>query len=699
MQTRPGHVDTFGVTILEDGSAIVRLWAPHADKVEFCVVTGDEHQGFIETRHLLEQNEHNVHSITVAGVGSGTRYGFRVHGPWDPHNGMRFNPNKFLLDPYARAIIGQLRNDPAIFDHAIDDPSSMSTLDSRDFVPHGVTACSDFDWQGDLPLHHPWDQTVIYEAHVKGLTYLHPSVPEPEKGTFRGIACKEVIDHLQHIGVTAIELLPVQHFVDETHLLETGLTNYWGYNTIGFFAPHAEYASSAGNQIDDFKYMVKQLHVAGIEVILDVVYNHCAEGGSAGPSLSFKGINNKDFYRLTDTGEYVDYTGCGNTVNASQPQTLRFIMDSLRYWVSEMHVDGFRFDLASTLARSNNEVDPLGNFMTTIAQDPILRGTKLIAEPWDLGPNGYQVGAFPSPWSEWNDKFRDDIRDYWRDAGGISAIGWRLSGSQDLLSNDGRSQSASINFITAHDGFTLLDLVSFNTKHNEANLEDNRDGTDNNRSYNYGVEGPTQDTAIGEVRSQMVRNFLATLFLSAGVPMISSGDELHKTQRGNNNVYCQDNEYSWVDWDLSQPEWDLIDFVATLAHIRRSHPVLRPLHYLLGVESREGGPKDLAWFGPDGHEITDWHHDDATSLGMFLTPNDNDEPGVFAVFHAGVDPLDFILPAAPYAQFFVAILDSNTANGQPIETSYLAGGVLVCQPRSTYVLTARSASENTSVLR
>jgi isoamylase len=687
VRTMLGYQDAFGVTLLEDGSAKVCLWAPHADKVEFCVITGDVTQGFTETKYLLENDERGAYCSQVPGIGPGTRYGFRVHGPWDPINGMRFNPNKFLLDPYALAIVGQLRNNPAIFDYSIDDPSSMSTLDSRDFVPHSLTVLSNFDWEGDTPLQLPWNDTVIYEAHVKGLTYLHPSVPEDEKGTFRGLASKDVIEHLLHIGVTAVELLPIQHFVDETHLLETGLPNYWGYNTIGFFAPHADYATTAGNQIDDFKYMVKQLHRSGIEIILDVVYNHSAEGGALGPSLSFKGINNKEFYRLTDNGEYVNFTGCGNTINANQPQSLRLIMDSLRYWVSEMHVDGFRFDLASTLARSNDEVDTFSNFLTTISQDPILRGTKLIAEPWDLGPNGYQVGAFPSPWSEWNDKYRDDVRDYWRGAGGISAIGWRLSGSQDLFGVKGRDQYASLNFITAHDGFTMLDLVSFNEKHNEANLEDNRDGTDNNRSYNFGVEGPSPDTTIVETRARMVRNFLATLFLSGGIPMMTSGDELHKTQRGNNNVYCQDNDYSWVNWDLNQPEWDLIDFVATLAHIRRSHPMLRQRHYFLGEPNYDGGAKDLAWFEPSGQEITDWHHGDHTSIGMFLTHADHNEPGIFAIFHAGVKQLNFILPTVPNAQTFVAILDSNSNNGTPIEGVYSAGTVFVCQPRSTYVFT------------
>ena len=689
MRTKAGHWDPFGVTLLPDGSAKVSLWAPHADQVEFCVVTGDEIEGFTESRHELEHRVQNVHYSIVPNIGPNTRYGFRVHGPWDPGNGMRFNPHKFLLDPYARAITGQLHNHPAIFDYQVDDPATMSTLDSRDFVPHGLTVHSEFDWDGDEPLERPWNETVIYEAHVKGLTYRHPSVPENERGTFRGIARKEVIDHLVHIGVSAIELLPVQQFVNETHLMDTGLSNYWGYNTLGFFAPHADYASTPGNQIDDFKFMVKGLHGAGIEVILDVVYNHTAEGGALGPSLSFKGINNKDFYRLTDTGDYMNFAGCGNSINAAQPQALQLIMDSLRYWVTEMHVDGFRFDLASTLARSFHEVDMLGNFLTTISQDPILRRSKLIAEPWDVGPGGYQLGSFPPLWSEWNDRYRDGVRDFWRGESGIAAIAWRLSGSQDLYGGEGADPHSSINFITAHDGFTMLDLVSFNHKHNEANREDNRDGTDNNRSYNFGAEGPTQDSGIREIRARMVRNFLATLFLSGGVPMIASGDELHKTQRGNNNVYCQDNDFSWLNWDLEQHDWDLIDFVATMAHIRRSYPMLRPLDFYSGEPLHENGPKDLAWFAPDAQEISDWHHSEHTSIGMFLTPYESGEKSIFAIFHAGSEPVNFALPALPYAQSYVAILDTHATNGQPNEHVHGAGGIFLCQPRSTYVFTAQ----------
>ena len=688
MRTKVGHWDPFGVTLLEDGSAKVSLWAPHAEKVEFCVLAGEETEGFTEIRHELDNRAQNVHYAIIADIGPGTRYGFRVHGPWDPVNGMRFNSHKFLIDPYARAITGELRNDPAIFDYSVNDPGEMSALDSRDFVPHSLTVASEFDWEGDQPLERPWNETVIYEAHVKGLTYLHPSVPEHDRGTFRGVAAKAVIDHLVHLGISAIELLPVHHFVSETHLMDVGLSNYWGYNTIGYFAPHAGYASTSGNQIDDFKYMVKELHRAGIEVILDVVYNHTAEGGAPGPSLSFKGINNKDFYRLTDTGDYVNFAGCGNTINAAQPQALQLIMDSLRYWVNEMHVDGFRFDLASTLARSLSEVDMLGNFLTTISQDPILRRSKLIAEPWDIGPGGYQVGSFPPLWSEWNDKYRDDVRDFWRGEGGIAAIGWRLSGSQDLYGGNGTDPYSSINFITAHDGFTMLDLVSFNEKHNEANHEENRDGTDNNHSFNFGVEGPSEDSTIVETRARMVRNFLATLFLSGGVPMLTSGDELHKTQRGNNNVYCQDNDYSWINWNLGQPDWDLIDFVATVTHIRRSHSSVYPLDFYTGQARLPGGPKDLAWFGPDGHEMLEWHDAEQTSIGMFLTSFTTGEESLFLVFHRGNDSIEFTLPSSPYAESFTAILDTHVDNGQPVDHHYHGGAVLVCQPRSTYVLAA-----------
>lgn len=688
MRTKVGHWDPFGVTPRDDGSAKVSLWAPHADFVEFCILRGSETRGFVEERHSLTHRVQNVHYDIIPNVPVGSRYGFRVHGPWDPHKGMRFNPNKFLVDPYAKLLVGELINDPAIFDYDVNDPHTMSTLDSIDFVPHSVVSSSSFDWQGDRPLERPWNETVIYETHVKGFTKLHPSVLETERGTFRGLATPEVLEHLKHIGVTAVELLPVHHYVDEVHLMETGLTNYWGYNTLGFFAPHSGYSVSEGSQIDDFKYMVRELHKVGIEVILDVVYNHTAEGGLDGPSLSFKGINNKDFYRLDEDGNYIDFAGCGNTINAAKPQALQLIMDSLRYWVTEMHVDGFRFDLAAALARSFYDVDMLGNFLTTIQQDPILRRVKLIAEPWDIGPGGYQVGSFPPLWSEWNDKYRDDVRDFWRGESGIAGIGWRLSGSQDVYGGDGTDPYTSINFVTAHDGFTLRDLVSFNHKHNEANLEENRDGTDNNRSYNYGVEGKTTDPQIIETRSRQIRNFLATLFLSGGVPMLMAGDELHRTQQGNNNSYCQDNPISWINWDLQQEDWDLVDFTATLAHIRATHPALRPLGFFTGNPHFDNGPKDLAWFAPNAHEIEHWHSESHSTIGMFLTPDPSES--LYAIFHAGAEPVSVTLPGAPYAERYTPILDTNAINGVPTGEQHNAGDSITMPPRSTYVMRAHT---------
>lgn len=688
MRTRVGHWDPFGVTPREDGCAKVSLWAPHATCVEFCLTSVDESGQRVEIRHELEHRVQNVHYAIIPNVPIGSRYGFRVHGPWEPAAGFRFNPNKFLADPYARMMEGTLIHHPAIFDYDVENPELMSTLDSLEYVPHSVVTSSAFDWEGDFPLERPWNETVIYEAHVRGLTLTHPSVKEEERGTFRGIASPAIIEHLLHIGVTAIELLPVQQFVNEIHLLELGLTNYWGYNTLGFFAPHAQYATHPGSQIEDFKFMVRELHKNNIEVILDVVYNHTAEGGAAGPSLSFKGINNRDFYRLDDHGGYIDFAGCGNTINAAKPQALQLIMDSLRYWVTEMHVDGFRFDLAAALARSFHDVDMLGNFLTTIQQDPILRRVKLIAEPWDVGPGGYQVGSFPPLWSEWNDKYRDDVRDFWRGDVGIANIGWRLSGSEDIYGGEGTDPYTSVNFVTAHDGFTLLDLVSYNHKHNLNNLEDNRDGTDNNRSFNYGIEGPTEDPGINSIRDRQIRNFLATLFLSPGVPMMLAGDELHRTQSGNNNTYCQDNEVSWINWDLDQHDWDLIDFTATVAHLRKDHPAMRPLRFFRGESLVEGGPKDLAWFGPDAREIDNWHSAELVSIGMFLSPDPEDS--LFAIFHTGIEPIEFTLPGHPYAEKYFPVLDTTVTNGKPHAVVHYRGDNVLLAPRSTYVMRTKN---------
>jgi len=570
--TRHGSTgwDPLGVTPDQHGGANVALWAQGATAVDLCMFDG---QGR-EDRIPMTERVFNVFHAHLTDMPVGTHYGFRVEGEWNPLAGHRWNHNKLLLDPYARAIDGDFRLDPAVFGHVGSDDLTMSMTDSSPFVPRSVVVDDSFDWGDDRSPGTAWGDTVIYETHVRGITRRHASVPEHERGTYAGLAHPHVIEHLTTLGVTAIELLPVHHFVDETHLLEDGLTNYWGYNSLGYFAPHAAYSSlgSRGGQVTDFKRMVKALHAAGLEVILDVVYNHTAEGNQLGPMLSFRGIDNDDYYHLRDGGRYyADYTGCGNTLDVSKPHVLQLVMDSLRYWVLEMHVDGFRFDLASALARSFHDVNMLGNFMTTIQQDPVLRRVKLIAEPWDVGPGGYQVGEFPPLWTEWNDKYRDSIRDFWRGDTGIGELGWRLSGSADLYGSEGRRPFASINFVTAHDGFTLRDLVSYNTKHNEANLEDNRDGTDNNRSWNCGIEGETDDPEVLALRQRQLRNLLGTLLLSTGVPMLAGGDEFGRTQGGNNNAYCQDNDISWYDWNWEPWQSDLKVFASDVLELRRLH--------------------------------------------------------------------------------------------------------------------------------
>lgn len=657
----------------------------------FCLLTTETDGSISERQIELSRLVQGVYYANVPQVSVGSHYGFRVSGEWDPQSGLRFNPHKILLDPYSKRIAGTLIQTPAIYDHSPHDPLEMSTTENSNYVPHSVVTASHFDWEGDRPPNIPWSETVIYEAHVKGLTQLHPSVPEADRGTFRGITAPALIEHLRHIGVTAIELMPVQSFLSEPHLMDTGLSNYWGYNTIGFFAPHAQYASGPGTEIEDFKYMVRELHRAGIEVILDVVYNHTAEGGALGPFLCFKGINNLDFYRLSDSGDYVDVTGCGNSVNASLPQALQVIMDSLRYWVTEMHVDGFRFDLATALTRGNFETDMHGAFLNTIQQDPVLRKVKLIAEPWDVGPDGYHLGSFPSLWSEWNDRYRDDVRDFWRGESGIEHIGWRLSGSEDINGGKSADPCTSINFVTSHDGFTLLDLVSYNHKHNQANLEDNRDGTDNNRSENYGVEGPTHDLEIQETRARQIRNFMTTLYLSSGVPMLVAGDEFHRTQLGNNNGYCQDNSISWVNWEIEQSHWDLIDLCATLNHIRTVWADIRPPGFFTGAPHHEGGPKDLAWVGPNGCEIEDWGSDNLSTVGMFISPAQGDS--LLCIFHAGTASIDFVLPSYPYNDYsYTPILDTTFTNGKPINARYVSDQSVSLTPRSTLILQARKSS-------
>ena len=579
-----------------------------AEAVELCLLDGEGQGGggtVGETRVTLPERSGDVWHGFLPDVVPGQHYGFRVHGPWDPSNGLRCNPSKLLLDPYAKAIDGEVRWDEAVFGHTWADPDKRNEKDSAPFVPRSVVINPFFDWDGDRLLRTPWSDTVIYEVHVTGATIRHPDVPSELRGTFLGLAHPAFVEHLQRLGVTAVELLPVHQFVHDAHLVERGLRNYWGYNSIGFLAPHNEYG-----EVHEFRQMVKELHRAGIEVLLDVVYNHSAEGNHLGPTLSFKGFDNPGYYRLVaeDQRFYFDYTGTGNTLNMRNPYTLQLVMDSLRWWVTEMHVDGFRFDLASTLARSLHEVDRLSAFFDLVQQDPVLNQVKLIAEPWDIGEGGYQVGNFPPQWAEWNGKYRDEVRDFWRGEDcGVGELAYRLTGSSDLYESESRRPHTSINFVTAHDGFTLTDLVSYNEKHNEANGEDGQDGESFNRSWNCGVEGPTDDPDVLALRAQQRRNLLATLLLSQGVPMLLHGDELGRTQQGNNNAYCQDNEISWIDW--SNLDEDLVVFTSAVIALRRDHPTFRRHRFFQGRPIRVPGAgpalPDIAWFDPQGTEMTD----------------------------------------------------------------------------------------------
>ncbi|MFA7266301.1 MAG: glycogen debranching protein GlgX [Candidatus Nanopelagicales bacterium] len=667
----PGTWEPLGVTA-DDGGVNVAIWAEGAERVEFCLIGDDGTEDRVE---LGESTFHVFHGY-VPGIKVGARYGFRVHGPWDPSNGLRFNADKLLLDPYARAIDGHVELGPAIYGHVGLDDLARSDVDSAGSVPLSVVVRDDFDWEGDHPLRTKWSDTVIYEMHVKGFTKQHPDVPEELRGTYAGLAQPAAIEHLQRLGVSAVELLPVHHFIDESFLLERGFTNYWGYNSIGYFAPHGAYsaAGTRGGQVREFKEMVKALHDAGIEVILDVVYNHTAEGNQLGPTLSFRGIANRPYYKLgaDDARYYADYTGCGNTLDASSPKVLQLVMDSLRYWVEEMHVDGFRFDLASALARSFHDVDMLSAFLTTMSQDPVLRKVKLIAEPWDIGSGGYQVGEFPPLWTEWNDKYRDCLRDWWRSEAGVGELGWRMSGSADLYSSEGRRPYSSINFVTAHDGYTLRDLVTYQEKHNEANGEDNRDGNDHNRSWNSGVEGETDDPAIVELRRRRIRDLLTTLLLASGTPMLVAGDEMGRTQRGNNNAYCQDSDISWIDWDLDEWQRELFEFTRTLLTIRREHRVFKQRYFFNGEPVREGGPEDLAWFAPDGQLATGevWSDGNTRAIGMYLAGNlrsrtadgrPQHDSSFLLLLNAGHEAVDFTLPGQPYGQLYRSILSTSDA--------------------------------------
>jgi isoamylase len=672
----PGHPYPLGATF--DGSGVnFALFSEIADKVEVCLIADDG----TETRVTLTEVDGHVWHGYLAAIEPGQRYGFRVHGPFDPANGHRCNPAKLLLDPYAKAFDGQIDGDGSLYSYHLGDPSKFNESDSLGHTMLSVVVNPFFDWGHDRPPRHEYHNTVIYEAHVKGLSMTHPDVPESIRGTYAAIGHQAIIDHLVGLGVNAIELMPVHQFVQDSTLTDQGLTNYWGYNTIGFLAPHAAYAAtgSRGQQVTEFKSMVKALHEANIEVILDVVYNHTAEGNEKGPTIAFRGIDNASYYRLTDEDKsrYYDTTGTGNSLLMRHPHVLQLIMDSLRYWVEEMHVDGFRFDLAATLARQFHEVDRLSAFFDIIQQDPVISQVKLIAEPWDLGDGGYQVGNFPPLWTEWNGKFRDTVRDFWRgEPASLGEFASRLTGSSDLYEHSARRPIASINFVVAHDGFTLRDLVSFNEKHNEANGEGNQDGESHNRSWNCGAEGETDDPAINALRQQQQRNFLTTLLLSQGVPMIAHGDEIGRTQGGNNNVYCQDNELAWIDWKLAENESHLLAFTSAVVSLRKEHAVFRRRRFFAG-DAAHGGKSDLGdieWFSADGTEMddNDWLHGYARGLMAFLNGQAIPEPDphgqrildsdFLLLFNAHSDPVEFALPPAPYGAGWHIRLDTNVAD-------------------------------------
>jgi isoamylase len=662
----------------------VALFSQGAQAVDVCLFDDDG----TETRIRLEDSTYHVWHGYLPQVGPGQRYGFRVHGPFDPAAGLRFNPDKLLVDPYARAIEGDFRLDGAVFGSVLGKDDTRQQQDSAPFVPKGVVVHDGFPWGEDHHRpHHAWADTVIYELHVKGFTALHPDIPPHLRGTYAGLAHPAAINHLKRLGVTAIELMPVHHFVSEPHLLRRGLTNYWGYNTLGYFAPHADFSASGtqGQQVREFKSMVRAMHAAGIEVLLDVVYNHTAEGDQEGPTLSFRGIDNAHYYRLEqDPREYRDYTGCGNTLDARNPHVLQLLMDSLRYWVTEMHVDGFRFDLASALARSMHDVDKLSAFFDVIQQDPVVSQVKLIAEPWDVGEGGYQVGEFPPLWTEWNGMYRDTVRDVWRgQAHGVRELAYRLSGSSDLYQDDGRRPYASINFVTAHDGFTLHDLTTYEHKLNTDNGEDNRDGESHNRSWNCGVEGETSSADVNALRLRQAKNLLATLLLSTGVPMLTMGDEIRRTQGGNNNAYCQDNPVSWVDWHVDASAQEVYDLVARLIQLRKDHPVFRQKAFFSGSALGEDGVKDVAWFGPDGRELDDskWFDRHQQTLGMYLDgrgirsrgPRGEEivDDSFLLVLHPGGDDLTLVLPGAPWASSYELVI--STASNDDEGTTHPPG--------------------------
>ncbi|GII97961.1 glycogen operon protein [Sediminihabitans luteus] len=706
MQTWPGRPYPLGATF--DGSGTnFALFSEVAERVVLCLIDDDGSEEHVE----LEEVDAHVWHVYLPSVAPGTRYGYRVHGPYDPEQGHRCNPAKLLLDPYAKAIDGQIDGDESLFSYRFDDPDALNEDDSLGHTMTAVVVSPFFDWGHDRPPARDYHDSVIYEAHVRGLTMRHPEVPEEIRGTYAAIAHPAIVEHLVALGITAVELMPVHQFVNDPHLVEQGLSNYWGYNTIGFFAPHNGYAAygTRGEQVMEFKSMVKALHEAGIEVILDVVYNHTAEGNHQGPTLSFRGIDNAAYYRLVDDdrAHYFDTTGTGNSLLMRSPHVLQLIMDSLRYWVEEMHVDGFRFDLAATLARQFHEVDRLSAFFDIVQQDPIISQVKLIAEPWDLGSGGYQVGGFPPLWTEWNGDYRDTVRDFWRgEASTLPQLASRLTGSSDLYEHSGRKPIASINFVTAHDGFTLTDLVSYDEKHNDANGEGGQDGESHNRSWNSGVEGPTDDPDVRALRARQRRNFLATLLLSQGVPMIAHGDELGRTQQGNNNVYCQDNELSWVDWELDEEREALLEFTRRLVHLRLEHPLLHRRRFFTGRDGRDpDAPSDalpdIEWFDITGERMDDedWANSFARSVMVFLNGDAIDErdargaevvdDSFLLLLNAHSEPLGFTLPHAEYGETWTVVLDTDGAVSPGDELA--AGATLTAEGRSVVVLVRESA--------
>ena len=660
-----GTPEPLGAHLVSGGTNFA-VYSSAATGVDLCLlIDGEEH------RMPLPMRTRHVWHGHVAGVGAGIEYGFRVHGPWQPEAGLRCNPNKLLIDPYARQIRGDRASGLGPLGYVPGSEHEASQEDSAADVPHGVIVDSSFDWEGDRHPRRPWNDTIFYEAHLRALTMRHPEVPDELRGTYAGVAHPAIVHHLTALGVTALELLPVHAFIHEGTLLDRGLRNYWGYNTIGFFAPHAAYASAAGrtDPVREFKQMVRALHAAGIEVILDVVYNHTAEGNHLGPTLCFRGLDNQAYYHLVDGDpqHYMDYTGIGNSVSLRHPQVVRLVMDSLRYWVSDMHVDGFRFDLAVTLGRAMGQFDGWSSFFTAVQQDPALRDTKLVAEPWDIGDNGYRMGGFAIDWAEWNGRFRDTARDFWRSQrGALPEFAARVAGSADVFAGSGRTPQASVNLVVVHDGFTLEDLVSYNDKHNEANGEDNRDGESPSNAWNLGVEGPTDDPTILGRRGRQKRNLLATLLLSQGTPLIAHGDELGRTQRGNNNAYCQDNEITWIDWE--HRDRDLEAFVAKLTAIRRDHPVLRSIRWLTG-ESAPDNPGPVArWYRPDGGPMQpdDWENAEMTAMTLVIEPEDPAEPALCFMFCATLEPATFVWPAGR-GEHWRAVADTAASTDTPLE--------------------------------